>query len=65
MVHVLKSLTYFEDAEQEPMPDMLVPLAWDEFKQFFSREVPPFLGLFKGESGAQRRAYRACSAATR
>jgi hypothetical protein len=44
MVHVLKSLTYFEDAEQEPMPDMLVPLAWDDVKQFFSREVPPLLG---------------------
>jgi predicted nucleotidyltransferase component of viral defense system len=52
MVHVLKSLTYFEDAEQEPMPDMLVPLAWDEVKQFFCREVPPFLGRFEGESGA-------------
>ena len=36
-LHVLKSLTYFEDAEQEPMPDMLVPLAWDEVKQFFYR----------------------------
>ena len=52
MVHVLKSLTYFEEAEQEPMPDMLVPLAWDEVKQFFCREVPPFLGRFEGESGA-------------
>jgi len=51
MVHVLKSLTYFEDAEQEPMPDMLVPLAWDEVKQFFCREVPPLLGRFEDESG--------------
>jgi len=52
MVHVLKSLTYFEDAEQEPMPDMLVPLAWDDVKQFFAREVPPVLGRFEDESGA-------------
>jgi len=52
MVHVLKSLTYFEDAEREPMPDMLVPLAWDEVKQFFCREVPPLLGRFEDESGA-------------
>jgi hypothetical protein len=52
MVHVLKSLTYFEDAEQEPMPDMLVPLAWDEVKQFFCREVPPLLGRFDSETGA-------------
>jgi predicted nucleotidyltransferase component of viral defense system len=51
MVHVLKSLTYFEDAEREPMPDMLVPLAWDEVKQFFCREVPPLLGRFEGGSG--------------
>jgi predicted nucleotidyltransferase component of viral defense system len=51
MVHVLKSLTYFEDAEHEPMPDMLVPLAWDAVKQFFWREVPPLLGRFDGESG--------------
>jgi len=34
------------------MPDILVTLAWDEVKQFFCREVPLFLGLFKGESGA-------------
>ena len=52
MVHVLKSLTYFEDAEQEPMPDMLVPLVWANVKQFFCREVPPLLGRFEDESGA-------------
>jgi hypothetical protein len=51
-LHVLKSLTYFDDAEQEPMPDMLVPQAWDQVKQFFSPEVPPLLGRFEGESGA-------------
>ena len=51
MVHVLKSLTYFEDAEQEPMPDMLVPLAWDEAKQFFCYQAPPLLERFGGESG--------------
>ncbi len=36
-IHVLKSLTYFEDAEKEPMPDMLAPLAWVEVKEFFIR----------------------------
>lgn len=40
IVHVLKSLTYFEDAEQDPMPDMLVPLTWQEVKQFLLSEVP-------------------------
>jgi hypothetical protein len=38
-LHVLKSLTYFEDAEKDPMPHMLVPLEWDEVKQFFLQEV--------------------------
>jgi len=34
-LHVLKSLTYFEDAEKDPMPHMLVPLEWAEVKAFF------------------------------
>ncbi len=42
-VHILKSLTYFDDAEKDPAPDMLVPLGWEEVKQFFTREVPQLL----------------------
>jgi len=38
-VHVLKSLTYFEDAEKDPMPEMLAPLSWDEVKRFFTGEA--------------------------
>jgi len=26
----LRALTYFDDAEREPMPDMLVPFDWEE-----------------------------------
>ena len=37
--HVLKSLTYFEDAEREPMPRMLEPFDWKECKSFFVREA--------------------------
>jgi len=37
--HVLKSLTYFEDAEREPMPRMLEPFNWAECKNFFVREA--------------------------
>ena len=37
--HILKSLTYFEDAETEPMPRMLVPFDWTECKAFFVREA--------------------------
>lgn len=29
---LLKSMTYFEDAESEPMPDMLVSLSWQQVK---------------------------------
>ena len=35
--HILKSLTYFEDAEKEPMPRMLEPFNWEECKAFFIR----------------------------
>ncbi len=37
--HILKSLTYFADAEKEPMPHMLVPFDWKECKAFFIREA--------------------------
>jgi hypothetical protein len=43
--HLLKSLTYFDDAETEPMPHMLVPLDWDAVKLFFRGEVPRLNGL--------------------
>jgi hypothetical protein len=42
-IHVLKSMIYFDDAELEPMPDMLVPLSWETVKQFFVAEVPKLL----------------------
>jgi hypothetical protein len=35
--HILKSLTYFENAETEPMPQMLIPFDWEECKGFFVR----------------------------
>jgi hypothetical protein len=36
---VLKSLTWFEDAEREPMPRMLEPFDWRECKAFIAREA--------------------------
>jgi len=41
--HVLKSLTFFADAEKDPMPHMLIPLTWNEVKGFFVRHVPELL----------------------
>jgi hypothetical protein len=40
MPHILKSLCYFEEAEQDPLPHMLMSLSWEEVKQFFAREAP-------------------------
>ena len=36
--HLLRSLTFFDDAEAEPMPDMLKATSWDEMKLFFRAE---------------------------
>lgn len=42
-VHLLKSFTYFEDADREPMPDMLSSISWNEVKAFFAAETPRLL----------------------
>jgi hypothetical protein len=36
---LLQSLTWFNDAEQEPLPRMLEPFDWEECKAFFLREA--------------------------
>lgn len=42
-IHFLKSLVYFEDAEKDPMPHMLQPLAWEEVRRYFLAQVPGLL----------------------
>jgi hypothetical protein len=42
-IHILKSLTFFADAEKDPMPHMLIPLDWEKVKQFFLFEAPQLL----------------------
>ena len=37
--HVLRSLTFFDDAEAEAMPHLLIELTWDEVKAFFRAEA--------------------------
>lgn len=37
--HLLRSLTFFEDAEAEAMPDLLVPITWEEIRTFFKGEA--------------------------
>jgi hypothetical protein len=41
--HLLKSLTYFEDAQQEPMPKMLKKVDWTEVKRFFEATAVRYL----------------------
>lgn len=38
-IHVLKSLTFFNDAEKDPMPHMLGSTTWEEVKHFLRRET--------------------------
>ncbi|MEW5799309.1 MAG: nucleotidyl transferase AbiEii/AbiGii toxin family protein [Bacteroidota bacterium] len=37
--HIMRSVTYFEDAEREIMPEMLIECDWESIKQFFVTEV--------------------------
>lgn len=40
MNHILRSLIYFHDAEEDPMPNMYFTASWQTIKTFFRREVP-------------------------
>jgi hypothetical protein len=42
-LHLLKSLTYFEDADNEPMPIMIMPVDWDDVKRFVANEANDIL----------------------
>ncbi len=37
--HLLRSLTFFDDAEAEAMPDLMAGVTWDEIKGFFRAEA--------------------------
>ncbi len=37
--HILKSLAYFDDAEDDPMPKIFFKASWKEIKLFFQKEV--------------------------
>ena len=48
--YILRSLVYFVDAEEDPMPKVFFKTTWREIKAYFTREVPKitkeFLQLF-------------------
>lgn len=37
--HLLRSLTFFDDAEAEAMPELLAEVTWEEIKAFFRAEA--------------------------
>jgi hypothetical protein len=39
LVHILKSLSYFADAEADPMPKIYFKATWKEVKNFFQKEA--------------------------
>jgi hypothetical protein len=38
--HILKSLMYFTDAEEDPMPNLRSSVSWTTVKKYFQQEVP-------------------------
>ena len=38
--HILKSLVYFEDAENDPEPVIFFDADWEKVKSFFQKEIP-------------------------
>ena len=38
--HIIKSLTFFEDAEDEPMPQQFSGATWQDIKKYFQSEAP-------------------------
>ncbi len=43
--HILRSLCFFEDAENEPMPSMIAACDWQEVKAYFVNEVKRLSGI--------------------
>ena len=39
LTHILKSLVYFEDAENDPEPEVYFKATWPEVKKFFKKEI--------------------------
>lgn len=38
-LHILKSLVYFDDAEDDPEPTMIKKINWEDVKRFFEKEA--------------------------
>jgi len=45
--HIIKSLVYFEDAEDDPMPKLFFRATWPTIKTYFRKQVPLLLKQLK------------------
>ena len=43
--NVIRSLVYFADAENDPMPKMYIPVIWDEVKSVIMESVEKISGV--------------------
>ncbi|MCK4487304.1 MAG: nucleotidyl transferase AbiEii/AbiGii toxin family protein [Desulfobacterales bacterium] len=50
LVHIHKSLVFFDDAEPDEMPRMLKEVKWEEVKNYFESEVKKLAHTLKGTS---------------
>ncbi len=46
LYHIIKSLSFFEDAEKEPAPFMLKVMNWEEIKSYFVKKEKEMFILF-------------------
>ncbi len=44
--HIIKSLTYFEEAEEDPEPQIFFNVTWEQVKQYFLTIVPDIADKF-------------------
>jgi hypothetical protein len=42
LFNVIRSMTYFADAENNSMPEMLVPVQWEDIKTFIRHTVEQY-----------------------
>uniref|UniRef100_A0A7C4X9N4 Nucleotidyl transferase AbiEii/AbiGii toxin family protein n=1 Tax=candidate division WOR-3 bacterium TaxID=2052148 RepID=A0A7C4X9N4_UNCW3 len=45
LIHIKKSLVFFDDAESDAMPKMIKSVNWEEIKEYFEREVKKLVGI--------------------
>ena len=50
----LSTLTYFDDAEQEPMPKMITLVEWTDIKEFIIQKVKDFGFIWQSKGSTER-----------